>query len=330
LPIGIWTLNFLELQVFAAVEMSYPDACVACAAGVYKAAAGEGLCESCAAGTFNPHLNATRCLDCYAGADSPETSVALEACLCAAGFELNETAFACDSCPAGSSNGAEGGRCAACANGTFSAAAASTACSVCEARSASYASPRTFCECDAGYDALQTCPANSSCLRCRACPADFFKDTHGDAGCEECQANSESDAASVPQSSCRCSVGFSQLGEAECAACEPGFFSDTLDAEVCELCGERRFANVSAMSECHICWLDSESNGNFTGCDCNPGFTPMGDFACESCAADTYKETRDNTACLACRADSQSAVQSFLVEHCECNAGFNLVLVLCS
>ena len=128
----------------------YQEGCNYCDPGYFKEAPGPELCESCAAGTFNPHLNATRCLDCYAGADSPETSVALEACLCAAGFELNETAFACDSCPAGSSNGAEGGQCAACANGTFSAATASTACSVCEARSASYATPRTFCECDAG------------------------------------------------------------------------------------------------------------------------------------------------------------------------------------
>jgi len=82
---------------------------------------------------------------------------------------------------------------------------------------------------------------------------------------------------------------------------------------------------MSAMSECHYCWPDSESNENHTGCDCNPGFAPDGEFACAPCAADTYKETRGNTACLACRADSQSAMESFLVEHCECNAGFELV-----
>jgi len=195
---------------------------------------------------------------------------------------------------------------------------------VCEARSASYASPRTFCECDAGYDAEQACPAESSCLRCRACPADFFKDAHGDAGCAACQANAESGAASVLKSACQCSGGFRQDGAEECAACEPGLFSETLDAEACEACEERRFANESAMSECHYCWLDLESNAGSTGCDCRPGFAPDGEFACAACAADTYKEALDNTACVACRADAQSAIQSFLVEHCECNAGFEL------
>ena len=300
------------------------NGCDHCDAGYFKEAPGPALCASCAAGTFSAHLNATRCQDCYAGADSPASSIALEACLCAAGFEPNETAFACEACPAGTFNGEAGGLCAACANGTFTALEASTVCSVCESRSAAYATPRTFCECDAGHDALQGCPDASSCLRCRACPADFFKETHGDAGCEACQANSASVEASVEQSSCRCVFGFHQVGEAECVACEPGFFSDTFDAEICEQCGEGRFANESAMSECHACWRDSASNAEKTGCDCNPGFAPDGELACAACAADTFKETRGSTACQACRDDSQSAMESSLVSHCECNAGFEL------
>ena len=308
----------------------YQEGCNYCDPGYFKEAPGPELCESCAAGTFNSQTNATRCQDCYAGADSPASSIALEACLCAAGYELNVSAFACQACPAGSFGAEVGAQCAACANGTFTELEARTTCSVCEARSASYATPRVVCECDAGYHGYEAgqgwmvCPTNSSCLRCRACPANYYKELHGDEGCVACQDNSESEPGSVPQSACQCSVGFQQLGEAECAACAPGLFSDTLDAEVCDACAEGRFANVSAMSECHFCWNHSASNANYTGCDCNPGFAPQGDFACASCAADTYKTTRGNTACLTCRADSQSAMASFLVEHCECNAGFFL------
>jgi len=274
----------------------YQEGCNYCDPGYFKAEPGPELCDACAAGTYNPFQNATRCLDCYAGAVAPETSIALDDCECLAGSEVNASAFACQMCAAGSYGARQGGSCEACENGTFSAEEGLTECNACEMHSSSYLVPHVECQCDAGYDALQgwmVCPANSSCLRCRACPANYYKELHGDEGCEACQANSESAPASVPQSACQCSVGFVQNGANDCDACGPGSFSDTLDALVCTTCGDHHFANESASAQCKLCWAHSTNTSDNQDCECLPGSSPAGAFACELCAADTYREDPD-------------------------------------
>ena len=268
----------------------YQEGCNYCDPGYFKAEPGPELCDACAAGTYNPFQNATRCLDCYAGAVALEASVALDDCECLAGSAVNASAFACQTCAPGSFGALQGGTCEACGNGTFSAEAGLTACATCEMHSSSNIVPRVVCECDAGYDTQQACPGNSSCVRCRPCPVDFYKASFGDIGCTACQANSESHSASVPQSSCQCSVGFMQDGASECVACGPGTFSDTLDAVMCATCGDNDFANESASAQCKPCWALSTNTSDNTDCECLPGSTPAGMFACELCAADTYRE----------------------------------------
>ena len=135
---------------------------------------------------------------------------------------------------------------------------------VCPDNSSSYFIPRTACQCDKGFKCASGA-ASCDDGACVQCEANTYKDVVGGAAaCTDCQANSESPAASIVQSACQCSRGYEQDGPETCVACEGGEYSDELDTETCSVCkdelphtytpsSEFPYDEQSACTPCTLC-----------------------------------------------------------------------------
>jgi hypothetical protein len=128
----------------------YP--CAACVAGKYKALTGTSACTDCGAGTYSTAVgssSSSTCIACPSNSTSPAGSANLTSCTCNAG-----------------STGPNGGPCAACGAGTYSAAVGSSASSTCIACPSNSTSPPgsaalTSCTCNAGYFVPFGAPAST-------------------------------------------------------------------------------------------------------------------------------------------------------------------------
>ena len=101
----------------------------ACKAGEWERR--PGACAACVAGTYRPleteHTLRTRCLACPTSKSSPPGSIALEACVCGAGFQP-DAGDGCNACPANTYKDAPGDwACLACPDGSIASPGATSA-----------------------------------------------------------------------------------------------------------------------------------------------------------------------------------------------------------
>ena len=123
-------------------------ACVACAAGTYKATDGDGACVACGGGS---------------GTYSAGGATSIAECLCAPGF-----------------SGPNGGPCTVCVSGTYKAGAGDGACAACGAGEVSPAGSDA-CACGAGY----TGTGGGGCTQCTA---GKYKSVAGSGACSSCSS----------------------------------------------------------------------------------------------------------------------------------------------
>lgn len=286
--------------------------CSACAAGTYKEEPGSTSCTKCPAGTTSNLTASTSIENCTAcpkdtyrsedddtcqpcqNAVSPEGSSTPANCTCLPGF-FNDTlshpgSGACQACPAGKYSNTTGvSVCLDCPAGTFSAALNATVCNECDVGTyalvgASQCSPcgggeSTFqsgatsehdCVCIPGYG------FNGATEKCEECEKGKYKDELGNHECQNCSANTYSDAyfRSNASDCLHCPTGtFSNPGASECTSCAPGEFWNAGAGGVCEACALGKFSEDGKDTVCTTCTFDNmRLNGtNFASLNTDDG-----------------------------------------------------------
>ena len=190
----------------------------------------------------------------------------------------------------------DGDECNPCSAGSYKADAGNTSCTACaqhETTSTPGASSADACVCAAGYA--------SDSSQCVACAAGTFKDAAEDAACTPCTTHSHSPVGSTSASNCSCVAGYFAESASTCTPAPVGSWS--VDGELFACHANSTTATVASSLP--------------YDCLCLPGTTLL-NGECIACAANTYKNTTDNTPCSACPALSQSAPGSKSISACEC------------
>ena len=258
-------------------------------------------------------------------ADAYDGFEPLDCVACGAGFFLSQEGRNCTACPAGSS--------------TFHYTNASSA---------------LHCLCRPGFE--------NATARCEQCRVGFYKEVLANASCTRCVANSDTLAAgSANVSACVCDPGFSKpsfpappaphLPEDHarpCEPCAPGTFKRTQADEACLGCPADHFcpegsveptacpANSSAAPGraaveeclCHAGFHFARGVGGAFYCQpCAPGFyNPLvNQSACVACPANTFNPepaAPSVAQCLACDPNAAAPPASFEHTACACNLGY--------
>lgn len=301
--------------------------CLACDVGKFKARNGSAPCEFCEADTYADSTATVACTPCFAHSLAPVGSTDQVDCICdwASGYVevADDGERACSACAPGkyaSSDASEtGAGCVNCSFGTFTYNYGQTVCSACAENTSSHSTPRTECECDAGF----RCPnLQVACDgACEACEADTFKVEPGySQTCTACQEDAQSPPASTTPSACLCNVGFFHEQEYSteppytCAACAPGSYTDVAGKSVCTGCAQNYYTPQAL----------------------HPWDTATDCVACALCPMHHFDAARDGlgcaldvpTLCQACPANSGTSHNDTLslrntnVTACACNAGY--------
>jgi hypothetical protein len=253
----------------------------------------------------------------------------LDCVACRAGFFLSQESLNCTACPAGS--------------GTFEYTNASSL---------------LHCVCLPGFENQTILGLDGE--KCEACRLGFYKEQLRNASCVVCPYNSWTLAeGSANVSACVCDPGFSKPHLATlppgpedhaqpCEPCAPGSFKRTQADEACAVCLADHFCPEGSV-EPTACPANSSAapgRASVEECLCHAGFhfarDEAGGFYCEPCAPGFYNELVNQSACVACPADTfnpdtaASAVArcracdpnaaappaSLAVEACACNLGY--------
>jgi hypothetical protein len=247
----------------------------------------------------------------------------LDCVACRAGEYLSRESLNCTACPAGS--------------GTFEYTNAS--------------SP-LHCLCAPGFE-------NASAA-CEMCGLGFYKEVLANTTCTRCVAHSDTLAAgSANVSACVCDPGFSKPHLATlppgpedharpCEPCAPGSFKRAQADEACGACLADHFCPEGSVEPTACPANSSAAPGRAAveECLCHAGFhfarDEAGGFYCEPCAPGFYNELVNQSACVACPADTfnpdtaapavarcracdpnaAAPPASFAVEACACNLGY--------
>lgn len=253
-----------------------------------------------------------------------EEFVPLTCVSCAAGQYLDQETLNCTACPAGSS--------------TFEYTNASRA---------------LDCLCEPGFE-------NASTV-CTQCALGLYKEVLQNTTCLECPPNSfTNDTGSSSIAACLCNAGYfpedtanSDIHFQLCEPCAAGTYKAVLADAVCDVCPENHYCPEAAVTPL-ACPPDSSSgpaSQRVTDCLCHPGFhmafdstdfTASGGYHCQPCAAGTFNELVNQTACTLCPANTFNPLEaspsvqncsacdtaassdagSTSVEHCTCNLGY--------
>lgn len=248
---------------------------------------------------------------------------------CAAGEYLSQAHLNCTACPAGS--------------GTFAYFNASSA---------------LHCVCLPGFE-------NQTILRedgekCEPCRMGFYKEQLRNASCVVCPYYSWTLAeGSANVSACVCDPGFSKPHLATlppgpedhaqpCEPCAPGSFKRTQADEACLECPADHFCPEASVEPTACPANSSAAPGRAAveECLCHAGFhfagASPGTYFCQPCAPGFYNELVNQSACVACPADTfnpdttapaladcracdphaAAPPASFAVEACACNLGY--------
>ena len=337
-------------------------ACVPCDVGTYKEATGSTPCDVCSRNTYQAKVaqtSATSCLACPAHSISPFRSGALEMCVCKSAYtQVDSSQLACEACDSGKWKTSNGSAvCSLCAPGKYSMAPAQkveAACLACPVHSLSPegSSDKVACKCLAGYtgedgEGCAQCTqgkykSETGSSACIVCGPNTYSNGTASTACLTCQQDAVAVTGSSLYSDCKCTTGFSSLGDV-CSACEAGQYKKTLGTSGCLACEAGKYSDSVASSLCTLCpdFAHSPTGANATTlCTCNRGFTGPdgGPGACIPCKAGEYKGASGSTQCLVCAGgyyspaaassctrcprNSSSPPQSVSIESCFCDFGF--------
>jgi len=187
---------------------------------------------SCVANSYYSFTGTVGCQTCPSNSLSATGSMAIEACVCNAGF-----------------GGANGALCTQCGAGTYEL---EDVCASCPSYSNS-AAQSTSCVCNAGFLA-----GNAGQCVSTACAAnEYFSDSL--VRCENCPALSTSPSDSTAASACVCNAGYIGANGAACSICDGGTYKVGSDPGTCDGCPS--FSTSTAGS------TDCQCNAGYTGAD---------------------------------------------------------------
>jgi len=268
-------------------------------------------------------------LGCACGAASDDGFEPLHCVACAAGEYLSQEHRNCTACPAGA--------------GTFAYFNASSA---------------LHCVCLPGFENQTILGEDGE--ECEMCRMGYYKEELRNASCVVCPYNSWTLAeGSANVSACVCDPGFSKPHLATlppgpedharpCEPCAPGSHKRTQADEACLTCPADHFCPEGSVEPTACPANSSAAPGRAAveECLCHAGFHFARDglarYFCEPCAPGFYNELVNQSACVACPADTfnpdtaaaaladcracdphaAAPPASFAVEACRCNLGY--------
>ena len=248
-----------------------------------------GECTACGQGKYKPSKGNATCTTCPDhSSHSSVARVSVTDCQCSPAYF-----------------GADGEACEPCAPATYKDVWGSSMCQKCPANSRSPAASDSLedCECIPGYEGPDGGP-------CKACPAGKFDDpTTSSDTCANCPAHSDSEAASVKSTDCKCMPGYTGPDGGMCEECPEGTYKDTFGSEPCV----------------NLCPANSNSpagSDEITDCECNAGYEGDDGEVCTPCEAGKFTPTAGADDCTPCPPNSFSQVGSSEVTDCTCNRGY--------
>jgi hypothetical protein len=245
-----------------------PELCSACPAGTYSASHGattKDTCIACGAGTYSL-AGASSCLSCQANSDAPPKSRSPTACTCNAGFS-GADGQECTACVGSWKDEAGSSPCIECGLGKYSFELARTSPSTCRV------CPNNSYTTTMGSISIEDCMCNGGFTgasgNCIACIEGKYKDSSGNATCTQCNANSNSPAASNSFAHCSCNAGFTgQPGN--CTMCPVGTYKTTQDNATCSRCPINSFTTSSASVFATDCVCNAGYTARQNGIECAP------------------------------------------------------------
>jgi hypothetical protein len=218
---GSWTLTDCACNAGHTAAGNL-QACVRCAAGTFKSAAGSLACTACPAGIHSP-AGSTRVQDCASSCPTGFYKAAMGSEMCAAcpSFSNAQAASQVTDCKCNVGfSGPDGGPCAMCAAGKYKDSPGSGACTACASGTFSLPGSNSSSAC-------VLCPKGTfspvAVSSCQQCAPGTYSAQMGATFCLMCPTNSHSLAGSVSLTSCGCNAGYvgsSVVGD-RCEAC-PG------------------------------------------------------------------------------------------------------------
>ena len=270
-------------------------ACEPCAAGLFKDSISDSNCSICAADAYCPAQSLLPVACPYASAAQPGAQSVYD-CACDAGFyhlSVHPPDLPVRGWPSPSANGTIF-TCQACPPGTFN--------------------------------------NESGQAACAPCPADTYYDRTAaveEAECALCQSFAFSAPGSRNTTDCLCRLGYAGRPGEPCVPCAAGTFRNTLAEYICEACPPGTYNDYAASvdaADCRPCAANQESagaSGSQLACVCARGYfrtlAPGGlRWECSACAAGSYQDTANASACHACPTGSFSpATAATAADTCE-------------
>jgi len=285
-------------------------------------------CLPCELGFYKEVLGNVTCIACPVNFTTGSTaSVNLNSCVCAPGLVYvagNTEESSCEPCPSHTfkkdySNSSQCANCSTCPleNERITEACSSfqdTQCGPCQDNSnlPLNQDSRTFCDCNAGYEADLTADACVPCaigtyrntnsnnsILCMPCPGNLFADVTGSIECTSCSAH--------------CLEGYFVSAECNatrdiecqtCQSCHVGYYSRSIDNSTTDTTCGAQFANNRADTNCSLCdanyycvdgvrfscmeyAISATGSYDESQCVCEDGYY-MQDGVCVQCPRDSY------------------------------------------
>lgn len=347
---------------FSETSMPCDGTCGACAAGKYKANAGNGVCETCPSnmvpvngdgntgseycicdigayyasantcelchvGTYKDSYGNTSCSEC--SGDSSKSTLSSGAtglidCLCIAGYGVDSY----------DQNGIA--VCSPCAQGTFKSLLDNSACQWCPVGSTTlYTQSLSQASCISkpgyygldGADTFTPCPWNSY-------KGDAGGETEAD--CISCFPGSmTTEQAATAKTDCQCLLqGYEYFDGNQCA-CQAGYYDSNPDpaSSTCVLCEAGKYCPKDcslygsdqfclAKLDCPEYSTSSPSSTSLAQCACIAGYIDTG--SCVACEVGKYKESAQ--VCGSCPNHTTTAgVGSASIDSCVCASGYTVL-----
>lgn len=276
------------------------ETCEKCGLGYY-AKHGSNICTPCAVGSYANQLGSIVCTACPIGRST--SGIASTSCdVCATGYK-QQGESCLPSCRAGEYW--DGSMCAACPQGTFSIAGATT-CSKCPDGYTTAEEGSSYCDaCQEGYVWLDGfCEQQYELDPQGVCQPGYRPNDNG--GCSPCPIDSY---GSDGTNCYRCQTGYTtnKTGSTSCDICEEGYYSD----------------NGVCRPHCQAGYYWDGSNCQI----CAPGsYSSKGSLSCTACSRNTYQPSAGQSTCISCPVGSLTeSAGATAIEQCNtCYGGYIL------
>ena len=303
------------------------EGCALCPKSYFKNESGNGFCTPCPPDTFSDEDGSLQCQVCPLGT-STGGAHGRSYCYCDIGTVPSNTTSAetlhdCIDCATGKfKNVLWNSMCTECStcpdqNQRISEICTTTSDAVCGACQANSNLPagedtRTFCNCNAGYEANET---NDECV---ACAVGEYRNTNANNSimCETCEEGKfTTQTATIACSTCSsiCATGFyvsaecvptSDIQCSACTVCDPGYYSQSNDSSTtdttcgptnnnnrndttCALCEAGYYCENGVRYSCGVDSISNPGSSSSEQCRCSPGFYYDGS-GCVPCERDAY------------------------------------------